>query len=134
LTRLSLSWLLSLTWLSSLRACRRCACDRLGWGSALRLATRRNPAWTAGFGGFRGFELHRALAVLAAVKFFQGGPEASTRFAWGAPALGTPAHPAAPAPVLVEKNIRRFLNWFWHRRAVEAASMPAACVSAGSRV
>jgi hypothetical protein len=40
-----------------------CAGDRLGWGSALRLAIRRNPAWTAGFGGFRGFDLLRALAV-----------------------------------------------------------------------
>jgi len=92
----------------SLRARGRHASDRLGWGSALRLAIRRNPAWTAGFSGFRGFQDVRALADLAAFKFFQGGPEASTRFAWGAPALGTPAYPAAPAPRRVEKNIRDF--------------------------
>jgi len=36
---------------------------------------------TAGFGGFRSFELHRALAVLAAFKVVQGGPEACTRVA-----------------------------------------------------
>jgi len=87
--------------LLSLRAGRRFTGDRLGWGSALRLAIRRNPAWTAGFSGFRSSYKHRALADLAAFKFIEGGPEASTRVAWGAPPIGTPAHPAAPAPGLV---------------------------------
>jgi len=41
----------------------RRACDRLGWGSALRLAVRRNPAWTAGFSGFPSFDEFLALAV-----------------------------------------------------------------------
>jgi len=57
------SSLLMLLMLLSLRAGRRCACGRLGWGSALRLAVRRNPAWTAGISGFRGFDLLRALAI-----------------------------------------------------------------------
>jgi hypothetical protein len=32
----------------------------------------------------------------------------------------------APAPGWVEKNNLYFFRWFWHRRAIEAASMPAA--------
>jgi hypothetical protein len=109
---LSLLRLLRLLWLLwlrlSLRVCGRCAGDRLGWGSALRLAIRRNPAWTAGFRGFRSFYGHRALAVLAALEFIQGGPETSTRVAWVAPAIGTPAQPVARAPWRVEKNSRHF--------------------------
>jgi len=57
----------------------RYAGDRLGWGSALRLATRRNPAWTGGFGGFRSFCEQRTLAVLVAFEVVQGGPKAFTR-------------------------------------------------------
>ncbi|MFL6629666.1 MAG: hypothetical protein ACJ8G1_24735, partial [Vitreoscilla sp.] len=38
-----------------------CACDRVGRGSALRLAVRLDPAWTAGSTGFRSFDWLRAL-------------------------------------------------------------------------
>jgi hypothetical protein len=49
--------------LLSLCAFERLACDRVGRGSALRLAVRRNPAWTAGFSGFRSFDWLHALAT-----------------------------------------------------------------------
>jgi len=55
--------LLSLLASLSLRADRRCTSGRAGWGSALRLAVRRNPAWTAGFSGFLSFGFYLALAV-----------------------------------------------------------------------
>jgi len=45
-----------------LRAGLHCVSDRLGRGSALRLAVRRNPAWTAGFSGFLSFDVVLALA------------------------------------------------------------------------
>jgi len=45
-----------------LRAGPRCVSARVGWGSALRLAVRRNPAWTAGFSGFLSFGFVLALA------------------------------------------------------------------------
>jgi len=69
---------------------------------------RRNPAWTAGFRGFRRFEFFRALAVGPRSKGMIGGPEAFTRVAPVAPAIRTPAHLPAPAFWRVEKDIPIF--------------------------
>ena len=60
---MSLLSLLVLLVLLALRAGRCFACDRVGRGSALRLAVRLDPAWTAGSSGFRSFDWHSALAI-----------------------------------------------------------------------
>jgi len=50
-----------------------------------------------------------------------------------APAKQAPAHLTAPAARRVEEKSFEIFDWLWHRRAIEAASMPAASVFAGHR-
>ena len=61
-----------------------------------------------GFSGLRGFDDHRALAVGPRSTGLLGGPEASARVAPVAPAIGAPAHPAAPTSWRVDENISGF--------------------------
>jgi hypothetical protein len=86
-----------------------------------------------GFRGFRSFEGHRALAIGPRSMSVTGGPGACTRVAPDAPAIGAPAHPAAPAFRRVDGKHSRVWERVWHRRAIEAASMPAAGALAGHR-
>jgi len=88
--------------LLTLRACGRDASGRPGWGSALRLAVRRNPAWTAGFSGFLSFDFFRALAV---------GPRSMTWLAdrWLPPASRRSRLRSKPQPTLPLGRVGRWL-------------------------
>ena len=50
----------------------------------------------------------------------------------GSPAKQAPAHPAATGSPACGERPQHFLNGFWHRRAIEAASMPAASADMGA--
>jgi len=101
-------------------------CGRVGRGSALRSRAPESSPGRLGFRGFRSFDWLRALAIVAA---FDGrGWRTGDVHPLRPGSLRSKPLPTLPRQHLSgwRKTISIIFVCFWHRWAIEAASMPAA--------